>query len=100
MALDVYLVTFHQFDGRELQKLEMTYAVLFTVLTFIPAFVFLFIRSPTRGSIYGSVIVSIIYPLEGRKSSLLKNRCVIQAWCSIRPEWTILRLVFYYVPVW
>lgn len=99
MALDVYLVTFHRFDGRELRKLEIKYTVAFTVLTFIPAFVFLFIRSPTRGPMYGSVIVSINDPFGRRKSSLL-NRFIIQIYCSISPNWTLIRLIFYYVPVW
>lgn len=59
MALDVYLAVFHHFDGRALQKLEIMYVVAITVLTFIPALVFLFIRTPARGPIYGGAIVSI-----------------------------------------
>lgn len=58
MALDVYLVVFHYFDVRALKRLEIPYATVITTLTFVPALVFLFIRTPARGPVYGSAIVS------------------------------------------
>ncbi|KAJ5929800.1 hypothetical protein N7454_006750 [Penicillium verhagenii] len=78
MALDTYLVVFHHFDAHYLQKLEVKYIGGITTLTFIPALVFLFIRSDEKGSVYGSETI----------------------WCSISPKWIILRLILYYGPVW
>ncbi|KAJ5935780.1 hypothetical protein N7466_005327 [Penicillium verhagenii] len=78
MAFDTYLVVFHHFDAHYLQKLEVKYIGGITTLTFIPALVFLFIRSDEKGSVYGSETV----------------------WCSISPKWIILRLILYYGPVW
>ncbi|KAJ5103012.1 hypothetical protein N7532_003541 [Penicillium argentinense] len=78
MALDTYLVVFHRFDTHSLQKLERWYLSLITVLTFIPALVFLFIHTPAKGPIYGSETI----------------------WCSISPNWMLIRIVLYYGPVW
>ncbi|KAJ6084567.1 hypothetical protein N7486_011367 [Penicillium sp. IBT 16267x] len=78
MALDTYLVVFHHFDAHYLQKLEPKYIGGITALTFIPALVFLFIRSDEKGPVYGSETI----------------------WCSISPKWIILRLILYYGPVW
>lgn len=64
MALDAYLVVFRQFDGSALKRLEIKYIAVITVLTFIPAFTFLFIRTAAKGPIYGSSIVSIIRKLN------------------------------------
>lgn len=63
MALDTYLVVFYHFDAHTLHKLETKYIAAITTLTFIPAFIFLFINTPERGSIYGSQTVSILLPL-------------------------------------
>lgn len=57
MALDTYLVVFHHFDAHFLQKLEPKYIGGITTLTFIPALVFLFIRSDEKGPVYGSETV-------------------------------------------
>lgn len=60
MAVDVYLATFHHFESRALQKLEIPYIATITVITFIPALVLLFIRTTAKGPIYGSAVVSIL----------------------------------------
>lgn len=60
MALDTYLVVFHHFDVHSLHQLEVKYVGIISSLTFIPALVFLFIRTPERGPIYGSETVSCI----------------------------------------
>ncbi|KAJ5204357.1 uncharacterized protein N7498_005236 [Penicillium cinerascens] len=78
MALDTYLVVFHYFEAHSLHKLELTYIGGITVVTFIPALTFLFIRSPEKGPIYGSETV----------------------WCSVSPHWMLIRLILYYIPVW
>ncbi|KAJ5658983.1 hypothetical protein N7507_005434 [Penicillium longicatenatum] len=78
MALDTYLVVFHHYDAHYLQRLEPKYIGGITIVTFIPALVFLFIRSDEKGPVYGSETI----------------------WCSISPKWIILRLILYYGPVW
>ncbi|KAJ6124201.1 hypothetical protein N7471_011518 [Penicillium samsonianum] len=78
MALDTYLVVFHHFDTQSLRKLEFKYLGVITILSFIPAFVFLFIRDHEKGAIYGDETI----------------------WCSVSRNWMILRIIFYYAPVW
>jgi len=68
MAVDVYLIVFRRYDAGALRKLEIKYVTVTTVLAFIPAFVFLFIRTPEKGPMYGSVTVGC-HPL------LLATRC-------------------------
>ncbi|KGO75108.1 hypothetical protein PITC_069780 [Penicillium italicum] len=77
MAMDTYLVVFYHFDTKSLRKLELKYIGVITSLSFIPAFVFLFIRDH-RGPIYGDETT----------------------WCSISRNWMLLRIIFYYAPVW
>ena len=57
MALDTYLVVFYHFDTQALRKLEIKYIGVITILSFIPAFVFLFIHDH-KGPIYGDETVS------------------------------------------
>ncbi|OQE38273.1 hypothetical protein PENCOP_c008G03660 [Penicillium coprophilum] len=78
MALDTYLVVFYHFDTQSLCKLEVKYIGAITALSFIPAFVFLFIHSHEKGFIYGDETI----------------------WCSVSRNWMILRIIFYYAPVW
>ncbi|KAK3385655.1 hypothetical protein B0H63DRAFT_414761 [Podospora didyma] len=78
MAANVYLIVFRSYDTVALRKLEWKYAIVITVATFIPAFVFLFIRSDDKGLMYGSVTI----------------------WCAIAPNWVLMRIVVYYVPIW
>lgn len=66
MALDTYLVVFHHFDTQSLRKLEFKYLGVITILSFIPAFVFLFIRDHEKGAIYGDETVSILNRLEAK----------------------------------
>jgi hypothetical protein len=64
MAMDTYLVVFHHFDTQSLRKLEIKYISVITTLSFIPAFVFLFIRGHTKGPIYGDETVSSLERLK------------------------------------
>jgi hypothetical protein len=59
MACDTYLVVFYHFDTQALRKLEVKYIGAITILSFIPAFVFLFIDTQEKGPIYGDQTVSI-----------------------------------------
>jgi hypothetical protein len=65
MALDVFLVVFHQYDAAALRKLELKYITVITTISFIPAFAFIFISTPDKGTLYGSVTVSYISLVEG-----------------------------------
>ncbi|KAK4208914.1 hypothetical protein QBC37DRAFT_404831 [Rhypophila decipiens] len=78
MAVDVYLIVFRRYDAQSLKKLEWKYVVAVTVLTFIPAFSFLFLRRGNGDRIYGDAVV----------------------WCTIPPSDPIIRIASYYIPIW
>lgn len=99
MALDTYLVVFHHFDSHSLQKLEAKYLGIISTLSFIPALVFLFINTSERGSIYGSETVSVFSRNE-IYDKVMKMLMIVKIWCSISPEWVLIRIVLYYAPVW
>lgn len=58
MAVDVYLVVYRRFEAQALRKLEIYYIAIITCIVAIPAVVFLFIHTPEKGPMYGSVTVS------------------------------------------
>jgi hypothetical protein len=58
MAINVYLIVHHSYDVVSLRRLEWKYMIVITTVTFIPALVFLFIKSDENGLMYGSVTVS------------------------------------------
>ncbi|KAL2165035.1 hypothetical protein VTH06DRAFT_331 [Thermothelomyces fergusii] len=78
MAVNVYLIVYHGYDIESLRRLEWKYGAGITTVTFIPAFVMLFIRNPDKGPMYGGVTL----------------------WCAIAPNWMLFRIVMYYVPIW
>jgi len=78
MAVNVYLIVFRRYDAVALRKLESKYIIVITIVSFIPAFVFLFVRTAEKGPMYGSVTL----------------------WCAIAPSWVLFRIVIYYVPIW
>ncbi|KAF3395716.1 hypothetical protein F1880_007317 [Penicillium rolfsii] len=78
MACNVYLTFFHKYDADQLRQLEWKYAIGCYGLPFIPAFVYFFIHTPSRGRVYGSAIL----------------------WCWISRKWGFLRIALFYGPVW
>ncbi|KAI9374531.1 hypothetical protein BJX61DRAFT_497664 [Aspergillus egyptiacus] len=78
MAFNVYLTFFRKYNSEQLRRLEWKYFVICYGLPFIPAFLYFFIKSRSRGKIYGSAIL----------------------WCWIAPSWDFLRLSVFYGPVW
>lgn len=78
MAINVYLVFFRGYNTHQLRKLDIWYLVACYGLSFIPAFVFLFVSTKDRGRVYGSAVV----------------------WCWISERWGWMRLVFLYGVVW
>lgn len=57
MAVDVFLIVFYKYEAEDLRKLELKYIIIITGLVFVPAFTFLFIHTPQKGPMYGSVTV-------------------------------------------
>lgn len=78
MAVNVYLVFFRGYTVQKLRSLDLSYLLICYGLAFIPAFMFIFIDTRSRGPIYGPAII----------------------WCWITVEWDFMRLVFLYMIVW
>ena len=58
MAVNVFLIVHHSYDIESLRRLEWKYMAGITTVTFVPAFVLLFIRDDDNGPMYGSVTVA------------------------------------------
>ena len=58
MACNVYLTFFRKYDASRLRSLEWKYAIMCYGVPFIPAFVYFFIKTDSKGPIYGSAVVS------------------------------------------
>lgn len=58
MSWNVFLIVFYRYEAEDLRKLEKKYVGGITAVTFIPAFVFLFIHNQDKGPMYASVTVS------------------------------------------
>jgi len=99
MAIDVFLIVFRKYDTEDLRKLEWKYIVVISAYIFIPATAFLFIRTPAKGPMYGSVTVSVLPQAQTPLMSMVTYNAK-QLWCSIAPHWVIFRLVFFYGPIW
>jgi hypothetical protein len=78
MAVNVYLVFFKGYTVDQLRSLDLAYLLICYGLSFIPAFVFIFVTTNARGPLYGPAVI----------------------WCWINTEWDSLRLVFLYAIVW
>jgi hypothetical protein len=59
MACNVYLTFFRKYDAKQLRVLEWRYILLCYGIPFIPAFTYFFIKSDSRGKVYGSAVVSL-----------------------------------------
>jgi hypothetical protein len=57
MALNVYLTFFRRFNAKQLRSLEWKYILFCYGTPFILAFTLLFVRSESRGKVYGSAVV-------------------------------------------
>lgn len=78
MAVNVYLVFFKGYTVDQLRSLDLAYLLICYGLSFVPAFVFIFISTNARGPVYGPAII----------------------WCWVNIEWDFLRFVFLYAIVW
>ena len=97
MACNVYLTFFRKYNSDQLRKQEWKYLLFCYGLPFIPAFVYFFVRSRSRGRVYGSAVVSA---RPCRLSWSYSQLTVPQLWCWISPSWDYLRLAVFYGPVW
>ena len=78
MAINVYLAFFQGYSIRQFRQLDLWYLLICYGLSFIPAFVFLFVKNDSRGHIYGPAII----------------------WCWIDVQWDFCRIVFLYAWIW
>ena len=60
MACNVYFVFFWKYDAKQLRSLEWKYILFCYGVPFISAFTFFFVRSESRGRVYGSAVVCLI----------------------------------------
>jgi hypothetical protein len=78
MAVNVYLTFYWKFDAESLRKLEKYYIMICYGAPFVPAFVYLWIKTPEKGHLYGNATL----------------------WCWVSSEWDVLRIYTFYGPVW
>ncbi|CRG86650.1 Cyclic AMP receptor 2 [Talaromyces islandicus] len=78
MACNVYLTFFRKYDASRLRSLEWKYAIMCYGVPFIPSFVYFFIKTDSKGPIYGSAVL----------------------WCWVSAPWDVLRIAVFYGPTW
>lgn len=78
MAFNVYLTFFRKYNAQQLRSLEWKYMIFCYGLPFVPAFVYFFVQSSSRGKVYGSATL----------------------WCWVAIDWDFLRVATFYGPVW
>ena len=57
MAVNVYLIFFRAYTIKQLRALEFKYLVGCYGASFIPAFVYIFVSTKSKGRVYGNAIV-------------------------------------------
>ena len=78
MAINVYLTVFRKYNAADLRALEWRYLVACYVLPFVWSFILLFIKTESRGRMFGPATI----------------------WCWISIEWNFMRFVCTYGPAW
>jgi hypothetical protein len=95
MACNVYFTFFRKYDAAKLRTLEPYYLVVCYGLPFIPAFTFLFVKTASKGRIYGDAVVCPKAPQFHSMLTLCEK-----LWCWVSLEWDVLRVATFYGPVW
>ena len=72
MAVNVYLIFFHKYTVEQLRSLDWKYLIGCYGASFVPAFVYIFVDTKSRGKVYGPAIVSA--SLELPRSLLTRRR--------------------------
>ncbi|KAI9708037.1 MAG: hypothetical protein M1820_004241 [Bogoriella megaspora] len=78
MAINVYLSMFRGYSIKQLRKLDAKYLLFCYGVSFVPAFIFIFISTSARGHVYGPAVI----------------------WCWISLEWDFMRVAFLYGWIW
>ncbi|CAD6563967.1 MAG: hypothetical protein ASARMPRED_002596 [Alectoria sarmentosa] len=78
MGLNVYLALFRGWTSERMRRQEWKYFLGCYGCSFIPALVYLFINTNSRGKIYGPALL----------------------WCWVSPQWDFLRVATLYGVVW
>lgn len=78
MALNVYLGMFRKFDAIQLRMLEKFYFLGCYSIPFLPALIFVFIKTASKGHMYGDATL----------------------WCWVSSDWDYYRIGTFYGPVW
>jgi hypothetical protein len=78
MAINVYLTFYFKFDAQRLRKMELPYLIGCYGVPFVVALVFVFIKDPEKGRMYGDATL----------------------WCWVSSQWDIFRIATFYGPVW
>ena len=78
MACNVYLTFYWKFDAEKLRKMEIFYLIICYGVPFVPAFVYIFTKTASKGSVYGNATL----------------------WCWVSTDWDIWRIITFYGPVW
>jgi hypothetical protein len=78
MALNIWLTFYRKYDAERIRRLEVVYFIVCYGVPFIPAFTYIFIKTASKGRLYGNAT----------------------SWCWVSTNWDLLRLVTFYVPVW
>ena len=95
MAVNVFLVFFYNANPASFRRYLWVYCLVCFGGPMIPAIVLLSIRGDPRGPIYGDAAVSVsIEPLAEDAAD------GSQLWCWIGPNWSLVRLYAYYIPIW
>ena len=97
MAVNVYLVFFHNADPALFRKYLWVYCLVCFGGPMLPAVILISIRGDPRGPVYGDAAVSrASFP----HMCLRPSSDASQLWCWIGPNWSLLRLYAYYIPIW
>jgi hypothetical protein len=78
MSVNVFLVFFCNVNHASFRKFTWLYCLVCYGGPLIPAVTLISIRGDPRGPVFGNAAL----------------------WCWIRPEWSVVRLYAYYIPIW
>ncbi|MCJ1254764.1 hypothetical protein MMC24_002580 [Lignoscripta atroalba] len=78
MAINVYLTVFRKYNAAQLRSLEWRYHLMCYGTSFIPALVYCFIETQSKGKVYGPATL----------------------WCWVTSDWDYLRFALLYGPAW
>ncbi|KAK0109907.1 hypothetical protein ONS95_002578 [Cadophora gregata] len=78
LAINVYLTFYWRYRAKHLKSLEKWYCVFCYGITFLLAFILLWVETEEKGPMYGNATL----------------------WCWIAPNWDHYRMYLFYGPIW